>query len=102
MIDVTKTTHTLAEFKENAEELLKQIKESGQPLVLNVNRKKAAVVLDAAAFQRMLEHIDRLEAMEGIRKGLDAFARGDHLPAKQALEAIRHDVAVASSAILDG
>lgn len=38
-----------------------------------------------ATYQELLERIDYLEAIVGIRKGLDEFERGEGIPADQAL-----------------
>lgn len=41
------------------------------------------------SYQRLLRIVDRAEAIEGIRRGLDAKARRESLPAVDALETLR-------------
>jgi hypothetical protein len=58
-------------------------------MVLTVNGKAEIVVQDAASYQRMLELIDRAEAIVGIRKGLQSVARGEGIPAEEGFERLR-------------
>ena len=46
---------------------------------------KAPSRYPSATYQELLERIDYLEAIVGIRKGLDEFAQGKGIPAEQAL-----------------
>ena len=67
MIDVTQDIHSLTVFKRNSSVLMKRMKKTGRPLILTVRGKAEAVVLDAAAYQVVADHLD---AVEGIRRGL--------------------------------
>jgi prevent-host-death family protein len=89
MVDLQKEIRSLTEFKRNTSELVKRMKETGDPLVLTVNGKAELVVQDAEAYQRMLELIDRAEAIEGIRRGLESMKRGEGRPAREVLEELR-------------
>lgn len=73
MIDVIQDIHSLTTFKRNSSELMKQMKKTGRPLVLTVNGKAEAVVLDAADYQLVA---DQLDAIAGIRRGLDEVKKG--------------------------
>jgi hypothetical protein len=44
----------------------------------------------ATTYVGLLERIDYLEAIVGIRKGLEEFDRGEGIPAEIALERLRH------------
>ena len=68
MIDVTQDIHSLTTFKRNSSGLMKQMKKTGRPLVLTVNGKADAVLVDAAAYQ---EVASQLEVVASIRRGLD-------------------------------
>lgn len=70
----TESIYSLTEFQRNARSHLERLKKSGQPEVLTVNGQAEVVVQDAAAYQAL---VDKLEAIEGIRKGLEAMARGE-------------------------
>ncbi len=89
MKNLTKEVHSLRDFERNAAELARRIKRTGRPLVLAIDNKAKLVVQDAASYERMLQQIDKLEAIEGIRKGLEDVKHGRFQPAKEAFEEIR-------------
>ena len=68
---------SLTEFKRNTARLVARMKKTRHPLVLTVNGRAEAVVFDAETYQRLVEFIDRAEAVEGIQRGLESFARGE-------------------------
>lgn len=82
-------TCSLTDFQRNARKHVRQLKKSGRPQVLTVNGRAELVVLNAQAFQRLLEQINRAEAIEGIRRGLADVAAGRAQPARVALERLR-------------
>lgn len=68
---------SLTEFKRNTAAFLDDLRNSRLPLVLTVNGKAAFVVQDAHAYQSLLNAVERAEAIEGIRRGLDSMQRGE-------------------------
>ena len=58
------------------------MKKTGQPIVLTVNGKAAAVVHDPDSYQDYLREKDRLEALAGIRRGLADVKAGRTRPAE--------------------
>jgi prevent-host-death family protein len=62
--------HSLTDFKRHTLDHLKQLARTGRPRVLTVNGRAKIVVQDAAAYQKLMETIDRTEAIEGIKRGL--------------------------------
>ena len=78
--------HSLTDFQRNAKAYLERIKRSGRPVVLTVNGKAAAVVHDAAGYQKLLDAVDRAAALEGIRRGLASMKRGEGRPLRDAVE----------------
>ncbi len=80
---------TLADFQQNPEKFIRQIKENGQPLILTVNGDEEVVVQDAATFRKMMQMIDRMEAIEGIKRGLESMKRGEGKPAEKVFAEIR-------------
>jgi len=84
MISLT-DIHSLTDFQRNAKAYLTRIKRSGRPVVLTVNGKAAAVVHDAAGYQKLLDALDRADAVEGIQRGLASMKRGEGRPLKEAL-----------------
>ena len=77
---------SLTDFKRDTAGHLKRLAKSGQPRVLTINGRAKVVVQDAAAYQRLLDQLDRAETIAGIRRGLASFARGEGRPAREALE----------------
>ena len=80
MIDLSSGIDSLTNFKRNTTTFLDRLRETGQPLVLTINGKAQLVVQDASSYQRLLELVDRLEAVEGIKKGLEDVKRGRTRP----------------------
>lgn len=73
MIDISQDIHSLTTFKRDTTGMMKRMKKSGRPLVLTVNGKAEAVVMDPAAYQRLAEHHD---TVAGIRRGLAQAKKG--------------------------
>jgi PHD/YefM family antitoxin component YafN of YafNO toxin-antitoxin module len=81
--------HSLTDFQRNAKKHIHRMKRSGRPQVLTVNGKAEVVVQDAKAYQEILERLDYWEAVDGIKEGLAGVARGEGVPASQALARLR-------------
>jgi PHD/YefM family antitoxin component YafN of YafNO toxin-antitoxin module len=62
---------------------MKQLKKTKRPVVLTVKGKAAAIVQDAAAYQRLLDIAARADAEEGIRQGLEDVKQGRVRPARE-------------------
>ena len=73
MIDITQDLHSMTAFKRNSTGLMKRMRKNGRPLILTVKGKAEAVVLDAATYRDVADH---LEAVAGIRRGLAQARRG--------------------------
>jgi PHD/YefM family antitoxin component YafN of YafNO toxin-antitoxin module len=69
--------HSLSDFQRNVKQHILRMKKKRRPLVLTVNGRAEMVALDVKSFQEMLEIIDRIEAVEGIRRGLKSKKRGE-------------------------
>jgi PHD/YefM family antitoxin component YafN of YafNO toxin-antitoxin module len=81
--------HSLTDFQRNAKEHIQRLKETGRPEVLTVNGKAELIVQDAASYQKLLELLDRLEALEGIQTGLESMKRGEGTPAQAVFTRLR-------------
>jgi prevent-host-death family protein len=77
MINLSRDIQSLSTFKRNTNELIIQMKETGNPVVLTVNGKAELVVQDAESYQKLLNSIEYLESIIGIQKGLEDIANGD-------------------------
>ncbi|MGZ7031087.1 MAG: type II toxin-antitoxin system Phd/YefM family antitoxin [Thermoanaerobaculia bacterium] len=67
-----KDIRPVSEFRANAAKLIDQVRESGRPLILTQRGHSAAVVLDVAAYQDMLEEIELLRDVRSSEKQLKA------------------------------
>lgn len=83
MINIATDIDSLSNFKRRTPDFLRRMKKDGHPMVLTVNGKPELVVQDAAAYQRMLETIEHLEAVAGINAGLADLAAGQTRPAHE-------------------
>jgi PHD/YefM family antitoxin component YafN of YafNO toxin-antitoxin module len=95
MIDIRRGIDSLTNFKRKTPSFLQKLRRTGQPLVLTINGKAKLVVQDAGSYQKLLELVDRLEAIAGIKRGMESFAQGEGRPAKEALEQLqkKHKIA---------
>ena len=59
------------------------MKKTKKPVVLTVNGKAELVVQDAESNQELLEAKDRMEAIEGIKRGLESMKRNAGNPAEK-------------------
>jgi PHD/YefM family antitoxin component YafN of YafNO toxin-antitoxin module len=76
----TQNIRSLSDFQRNAKLHLRRLKKTGQPEVLTVNGQAEVVVQDAGAYQKLLDELDRKQAIEGIARGLDQAKRGEGIP----------------------
>ncbi len=83
MLDITTDIRSLSDFKRNTTDFLDQMRGNGHPVVLTINGKAELVVQDAISYQRLLDRVDELEALGGIRKGLSDIEAGRVTPLRQ-------------------
>lgn len=88
MIDIAKDIQSLSHFKRNTAQVMKQMRESGHPVVLTVNGKAEVVVQDAAAYQRLLALVEKAEMIEFLREAKADADAGQTVPAREFLEAL--------------
>ncbi|MGN6182239.1 MAG: type II toxin-antitoxin system Phd/YefM family antitoxin [Thermoanaerobaculia bacterium] len=70
----------VSEFRANAAELIEQMRTSGRPLVLTQRGHSAAVVLDVAEYEQLVDEIELLRdvstAVKQIERGQTMSNRG--------------------------
>ncbi len=88
MINVSQDIHSFTTFKRNSSSLMKRMKKTGRPLVLTLNGKAEAVVLDPSTYQDVADHLD---AVASIRRGLAQARRGEGRPAEDVLNELERE-----------
>ena len=91
-MNLTQDIHPLTDFKRNTPEFLRQLKETGNPLVLTINGKAELVVQDAASYQRLFDLAERLETIEAVKESLASADRGEGKPMDDVFEALENDL----------
>lgn len=86
--------HPLTHFLRDPKAHLARLAKSGRPEVLTVNGHARVVVQDAAAYQRMLEIVESIEAEKVIRARLAELETGmPAVPAKDVLAELKQRLA---------
>ena len=62
---LSRDIQSLSVFKRDTAKFLRQMKKTGQPVVLTVNGRAVAVVQDADSFQKDFENLERLALKTG-------------------------------------
>ncbi|HEV3120548.1 MAG TPA: type II toxin-antitoxin system Phd/YefM family antitoxin [Isosphaeraceae bacterium] len=75
-MNLSRDIHSLTDFKKSTPDFLKQLKKTGEPVVLTINGKAELVVQDAASYQKLLELAEEMRVIEGIRQGLEDVNAG--------------------------
>lgn len=83
-------TCSLTEFQQDVEEHVNRVVETRQPMFPTSNGTPNVVLLDVESYEQMLEAIDRAEAIDGIREGLESMRQGRGRPAHEFFEELRH------------
>jgi prevent-host-death family protein len=72
-ISITEDFKTISDLKKKTNEIFKQIHQTGRPVIITVNGKPNAVLIDADTFEKKLKALNLgvllLEAENDIRKG---------------------------------
>jgi len=89
MVDISEDIHALTDFKRNTSAFMARMKRSKRPVVLTVNGRAELVVQNAASYQNLLERLERLEAIDAIRIGIEAAEKGRLKPAREALAGLQ-------------
>jgi len=93
MLDINRDIQSLSNFKRNTPQFLRQLKETGHPVVLTVNGKAELVVQDSASYQKLIERAERAERMEALRASVEEMRAGQGVPAADVLAEMRQILA---------
>lgn len=79
-------TFDINEFAANPDTFVERLRHTGSPEVLTVNGQEAVVVQDAKTYRKLLDAVERIEAIEGIRRGLAELEQGKGRPFREVIE----------------
>ena len=88
-------TRSLDDFQKNARELVKGLRDSGQPEVLTVDGKAELVVLSTAAYQDLLDQADLSDCVSILKERIAAADAGEAgIPSETVLAEIRERLGI--------
>jgi hypothetical protein len=85
MLDINRDINSLLNFKRNTPEFIRQLKETGHPIVLTINGKAELVVQDTASYQKLIELAEQAEELEITRRAVAEMKAGLGRPAAETL-----------------
>ena len=91
-MNLSRDIHPLTDFKRKTSDFLRQLKETGNPVVLTINGKAELVVQDAASYQRLFDLAERLETIEAVKEGVASADRGEGRPMDEAFDVLEKDL----------
>jgi prevent-host-death family protein len=94
MLDITRDIRTLSEFKRETSRFLRQLRKTGEPIILTLNGKAEVVVVDARAYQKFQQTLEHWETVEGIHDGLEDMRAGRTLDLDEARKEARRKYGV--------
>ena len=87
-------TCSLSVFQQNIKTFLDRLKKTGQPQMVTIDGKTKIVLQDAESYQKILDRLDRLEALEGIQRGLESMKQGNGHPAEEVLQRLANKLGI--------
>ena len=93
MLKINRDINSLSNFKRNTPEFLRQLKKTGQPVVLTINGKAELVVQDTRSYQKLLEIAERVEELEALREAVEEMKAGKGTPIAEMFEEMRQILA---------
>jgi antitoxin YefM len=85
-IKVDTDIRPVSEFRANAAALIEELRTSGRPLVLTQHGRSAAVVVDAADYERM---VDEIELLRDVQTAVQQIAAGEGITNRDAKKELR-------------
>ncbi len=80
---------SVTDFQRNTKDHLKRLERSKRPLVLTLNGRAKAVVMDADSYERIMAIVDQAETLSAVAEGLEDAKHGRTKPARAFLEQMR-------------
>lgn len=93
VLDINRDINSLSNFKRNTPDFIRQLKETGHPVVLTINGKAELVVQDPASYQRLIELAERAERLDALHASIEDMRAGRVTPAVDMLAEMRQILA---------
>jgi PHD/YefM family antitoxin component YafN of YafNO toxin-antitoxin module len=93
MLNFNRDINSLSSFKRNTPEFLRQLKITGQPVVLTINGKAELVVQDTDSYQKLLEVAERVEELEALREAVEEMKAGQGTPIEEMFDEMKQILA---------
>jgi PHD/YefM family antitoxin component YafN of YafNO toxin-antitoxin module len=93
MLDVSRDIDSPSNSQRNTPDFLRQLRETGQPVVLTINGKAELVVQDADSYQKLIELAERVERLEALRESVADLRAGRISPVEDVLAEMRQILA---------
>jgi PHD/YefM family antitoxin component YafN of YafNO toxin-antitoxin module len=81
--------HSLTDFLRHHKRHIHRLKRSRRPSVLTLNGKAEVVILNASAYQEMMQSMEDVAAKQGVAEGLASMEHGAGQPAKAVFARLR-------------
>jgi prevent-host-death family protein len=94
-MNLSRDIRPLTDFKRNTAEFLRQLKQTGDPVVLTINGKAELIVQDATSYQKLLDLAERLETIQAVKEGLASVDRGEGRPVDDVFDTLERELRVA-------
>lgn len=82
-------SHSLTEFQRNAKSFIEGMNQTKEPLLITVNGKVQAVLVDPVSYQQMEEQVERDRFLQALRDGLKDIDEGRTRPLGEAVAEIK-------------
>jgi PHD/YefM family antitoxin component YafN of YafNO toxin-antitoxin module len=76
-------SHSLTDFQRNARSFIDSLNKTQEPMLLTVNGKVQAVLVDPVTYQLTEERLERARLIAAIREGEQAIREGRTRPAEE-------------------
>jgi prevent-host-death family protein len=91
VINLARDVQSLSHFKRNTAAVMKRMKKTKAPVILTVNGKAEAVVLDPATYQKMSAEAAKAEMIQFLKESQADIDAGRVRPAMEVLDEIAEE-----------
>jgi prevent-host-death family protein len=88
MLNLARDVQSLSHFKRNTAAVMKRMSKTKAPVVLTVNGKAKAVVLDPATYQKMSAEAAKAEMIQFLKESIADFEAGRSRPVDEVFDDI--------------